>query len=47
MSTLIVRDCDWCGAHVPHAADRDGGPVAHVRATTTNILMPVLGVQKC
>lgn len=33
MSALVMRDCNWCGAHVPHAAGRGGGPVAHVRAT--------------
>jgi hypothetical protein len=28
---LVDRDCNWCGAHVPHAAGRGGGPIAHIR----------------
>lgn len=38
---LIVRDCNWCGAHVPHAAGRRGPrPVAHVRASASSSSEP-------
>lgn len=42
MSALVMRDCNWCGAHVPHAAGRGGGPVAHVRATHAHRAQPVI-----
>lgn len=40
MSALVIRDCNWCGARVPHAAGRGGGPVAHVRAGSASVVLP-------